>query len=84
MYIFDIEFWLLLVSVLLVQANLVSAAKQGRKPFYLKRSEKSRQDLVRRYNMLKDLGKLDKEIAKKARKNASKDHRYVPAKRRTS
>eukprot|EP00884_Botryococcus_braunii_P001901 jgi/Botrbrau1/11711/Bobra.0195s0040.2 len=66
------------------KANLVTAAKQGRKPFYLKRSEKSRQELVRRYNMLKDLGRLDKVIAKKARKNASKDHRYVPAKRRIS
>lgn len=64
------------------QAKMVAAAKEGRKPFYLKRSEKSRQELVRRYNMLKDMGKLDKVIAKKARKNASKDHRFVPAKRR--
>lgn len=61
---------------------MVSAVKQGKKPFYLKRSEKARQELVRRYKMLQDTGKIDKVIAKKAKKNAAKDHRHIPPSRR--
>lgn len=53
--------------------------KQGKKPFFLKRSEKKRQELVRRYEDLKATGRLQKVMAKKRKKNAAKDHRYLPS-----
>lgn len=65
-----------------MQAQMVSAVKQGQKPFYPKRSEKARQELLQRYKMLQETGKLDKVIKKKAKKNAVKDQRYVPPSRR--
>ncbi|XP_065858187.1 uncharacterized protein [Euphorbia lathyris] len=57
------------------------AAKQGKQPFYLKKSEIRKQRLVKEYNKLKGSGKLESFIEKRRRKNASKDHRYVPYRR---
>lgn len=57
--------------------------KQGKKPFFLKRSEAKRQELVAKYKHLKATGGLDKVVQKRRRKNAMKDHRYVPATRNT-
>lgn len=57
--------------------------KAGKKPFYLKKSEKKRQELVARFHELKASGRLEKVLAKKRKKNASKDHRYVPSNRRS-
>ncbi|PKI65307.1 hypothetical protein CRG98_014271 [Punica granatum] len=59
------------------------ATKQGKKPFYLKKSEIRKQRLIKKYHSLKEEGKLEAFIEKKRRKNASKDHRYMPY-RRTS
>lgn len=58
------------------------AVKLGKQPFFMKKSEKKKQELVRRYQELKASGGLEKAMAKKRRKNAAKDHRYVPESRR--
>ncbi|KAF3325061.1 ribosomal RNA processing protein 36 [Carex littledalei] len=57
------------------------AAKQGKKPYYLKKSEIRNRKLVGKYNELKDTGKLDAFIEKRRKKNASKDQRYMPYRR---
>ncbi|XP_010278549.1 PREDICTED: ribosomal RNA processing protein 36 homolog [Nelumbo nucifera] len=57
------------------------AAKHGKRPFYLKKSEIRKQMLIEKYNNLKAAGKLESFIEKRRRKNASKDHRYVPYRR---
>ncbi|KAJ0047957.1 hypothetical protein Pint_16049 [Pistacia integerrima] len=57
------------------------AAKHGKRPFYLKKSEIRKQRLVEKYNKLKASGKLESFIEKKRRKNASKDHKYMPYRR---
>ncbi|KAF8380323.1 hypothetical protein HHK36_027806 [Tetracentron sinense] len=57
------------------------AAKRGKRPFYLKKSEIRDQRLIEKYNDLKAAGKLESFIEKRRRKNASKDHRYVPYRR---
>ncbi|XP_016472878.1 uncharacterized protein LOC107794852 [Nicotiana tabacum] len=57
------------------------AAKQGKQPYYLKKSEIRKRKLVEKYKELKASGKLEAYIEKKRRKNASKDHRYLPYRR---
>ncbi|PSR91520.1 Ribosomal RNA processing protein [Actinidia chinensis var. chinensis] len=57
------------------------AAKQGKKPFYLKKSEIQKQRLVEKYEELKASGKLESFLEKRRRKNAAKDHRYMPYRR---
>ncbi|GBF95631.1 hypothetical protein Rsub_08613 [Raphidocelis subcapitata] len=58
-----------------------AAVAAGKKPFFLKKSEKRKLELVAKYEELKSSGKLEKYMAKRARKNASKDHRYLPGRR---
>ncbi|KAJ7561090.1 hypothetical protein O6H91_03G013500 [Diphasiastrum complanatum] len=57
------------------------AVKQGKRPFYVKKSEMRRQELIEKYNQLKASGKLETYMAKRRKKNAAKDHRYVPYRR---
>ncbi|KAL9406396.1 hypothetical protein Peur_003368 [Populus x canadensis] len=57
------------------------AAKQGKRPFYLKKSEIRKQRLTEKYNKLKASGKLESFIEKRRKKNAAKDHRYMPYRR---
>ncbi|MCO5583824.1 hypothetical protein L7F22_037739 [Adiantum nelumboides] len=57
------------------------AVKQGKKPFYTKKSETRKQELVAKYKELKASGKLEAFLAKRRRKNAAKDHRYMPYRR---
>lgn len=57
------------------------AVAEGKKPFYLKKSEKRKRELVAKYEELKSSGRLEKYMAKRRRKNASKDHRYLPGRR---
>ena len=70
-----------LTALVLMQAEERAAVKQGKKPFFLKRSEAKRQELVAKYKHLKATGGLEKAVQKRRRKNAMKDHRYVPASR---
>ncbi|KAF9589110.1 hypothetical protein IFM89_019160 [Coptis chinensis] len=59
------------------------AAKEGKHLYHLKQSEIRKRDLMKKFNSLKTAGagKLEAFIEKKRRKNASKDHRYVPYRR---
>ncbi|KAI3453657.1 hypothetical protein Pfo_010320 [Paulownia fortunei] len=59
------------------------AAKKGKQPYYLKKSELRKQKLVEKYKELKESGKLEAFIEKRRRKNAAKDHRYMPYRRPT-
>jgi len=58
------------------------AVKEGKKVYYPKRTEKKRQELVRRYEELKATGRLEKAMTKRRKKNALKDHRYMPGSRK--
>ncbi|KAL6270408.1 hypothetical protein ACE6H2_027319 [Prunus campanulata] len=57
------------------------AAKQGKQPFFLKKSEIRKKRLMEKYKQLKGSGKLEAFIEKRRRKNAAKDHRYMPYRR---
>lgn len=57
------------------------AAKHGKRPYYLKKSEIREQKLIEKYDNLKAAGKLEAFIEKWRRKNAAKDHRYMPYRR---
>ncbi|CAN8293953.1 unnamed protein product [Cochlearia groenlandica] len=57
------------------------AAKEGKKPYYLKKSEIRKQELIEKYNTLKESGKLSSFLDKRRKKNATKDHRYMPYRR---
>ncbi|CAA0831526.1 Unknown protein [Striga hermonthica] len=59
------------------------AAKKGKQPYYLKKSELRKQQLIEKYKELKESGKVESFIEKKRRKNAAKDHRYIPYRRQT-
>ncbi|KAL3833551.1 hypothetical protein ACJIZ3_008287 [Penstemon smallii] len=59
------------------------AAKKGKQPYYLKKSDVRKEKLIEKYKELKESGKLEAFIEKKRRKNASKDHRYIPYRRPT-
>ena len=58
------------------------AVEAGKKPFYLKKSEQRKLELLAKYRELKERGGLDKFMEKRRKKNAAKDHRYVPSQRR--
>ncbi|KAL1546972.1 ribosomal RNA processing protein 36 [Salvia divinorum] len=59
------------------------AAKKGKQPYYLKKSELQKQKLAEKFKELKESGKLESFIEKKRRRNAAKDHRYMPYRRPT-
>ncbi|KAJ5066148.1 hypothetical protein M0811_03481 [Anaeramoeba ignava] len=52
--------------------------KQGKKPYFLKKSEEKNILLISKYNKLKSEGKLDQFIAKRRKRNAAKEHKYLP------
>ncbi|XP_010502241.1 PREDICTED: rRNA biogenesis protein RRP36-like [Camelina sativa] len=56
------------------------AAKEGKKPYYLKKSKIRKQTLVEKYNSLKESGKLSSYLDKRRKKNATKYHRCGPCK----
>ncbi|KFQ11631.1 Ribosomal RNA processing protein 36, partial [Leptosomus discolor] len=54
-------------------------AKQGKKPFFLKKSEKQKLELAEKYAELKRSGKLESFLNKKRKRNAIKDKRRLPS-----
>ncbi|KAK9846520.1 hypothetical protein WJX81_005833 [Elliptochloris bilobata] len=58
--------------------------RAGKRVFHKKRAERRADELRVRFLELKASGRLDKALAKRRRKNAAKDHRYVPSARRTA
>ena len=65
-----------------MQAKEKAAVGGGKAPFYLKKSEKRRLELLAKYESLRSSGGLEKYMAKRRKKNAAKDHRYLPVGRR--
>jgi ribosomal RNA-processing protein 36 len=59
-----------------------TAVRGGKAPFYPKASDLRRQALAARFDALKADGKLDAHLAKRRKRNAAKDHRYLPSVRR--
>jgi ribosomal RNA-processing protein 36 len=57
------------------------ARAAGKTPYYLKKSEKKRQEILAKYEELKTTGGLDRFMEKRRKKNAAKDHRYLPSRR---
>ncbi|KAJ9589909.1 hypothetical protein L9F63_016970 [Diploptera punctata] len=55
----------------------IESLKQGKKPVYLKKSEKKVLDLVEQYEELKKSGKLNKHIEKHRKKNARRDRKKL-------
>ena len=55
-----------------------AAVDAGKKPFYLKKQDKRKLELIDKFSELKESGKLERALAKKRRKNAQKDHRFAP------
>ena len=66
----------------MLQKKEKEAVKEGKKVYFPKRSEKKRQELVRKYEELKASGRLERAMAKRRKKNAAKDHRYMPSARK--
>ncbi|PVU87914.1 hypothetical protein BB559_005829 [Furculomyces boomerangus] len=58
--------------------------KQGKKPYYLKKSVIKQIDLSEKFEKIKDTKKLDALLEKKRKRNAAKDHKQIPFKRRNS
>ncbi|XP_061223111.1 ribosomal RNA processing protein 36 homolog isoform X2 [Neopsephotus bourkii] len=54
-------------------------AKQGKKPFFLKKSEMKKLELADKYAELKRSGKLESFLNKKRKRNAIKDKRRLPS-----
>ena len=69
------------MKIVILQAKEREAVKAGKRPFFLKKSEKKKQELIRKYQELKATGRLEKAIAKRRKKNAQKDRRHMPAMR---
>ncbi|KAI3435530.1 hypothetical protein D9Q98_001596 [Chlorella vulgaris] len=66
-----------------VKAKERGAVRDGKQPFYLKKSEQRRLELLAKYEELKAGGKLEAYLAKRRKRNAAKDHRHLPGDRRT-
>ncbi|KAL8772577.1 MAG: hypothetical protein Q9209_002238 [Squamulea sp. 1 TL-2023] len=57
--------------------------KQGKKPFYLKKGEQKKLALIKRFEGIKGK-RLDKVIERRRKKNAQKERRDMPERRRTA
>lgn len=55
--------------------------KQGKQPFYLKKSDQKKLELIDKFKQLGDKN-VDKILEKRRKRNATKDHKKVPFKRR--
>lgn len=66
-----------------MQSRERAAVQQGKRPFYLKASDRKKQALLQQYEKLKATGKLEKAMAKRRQKVAAKDHRLLPRNRRS-
>jgi hypothetical protein len=65
------------------QADEKAAVAAGKAPYFMSKAEKRKRLLVAQYEELKASGQLDKYMEKRRKKNAAKDHRYLPSKRRS-
>uniref|UniRef100_A0A803LQR2 rRNA biogenesis protein RRP36 n=1 Tax=Chenopodium quinoa TaxID=63459 RepID=A0A803LQR2_CHEQI len=54
------------------------AAKQGKRPYFAKKSDIRDRINMEKFKDLKEKGKLDSFMEKKRRRNAAKDHKFMP------
>lgn len=66
------------------QAAQREARKQGKNPYYLKKSDKRKLELLERYKELSSAGKVDQYLEKRRKRSAAKDHKLVPSTRRSA
>ena len=59
-----------------------TAVAAGKKPFYLKKAAAKQDDLLAKFSELKASGRLDKFLAKRRQKLATKDHVHAPGQTR--
>ncbi|KAF0714234.1 Aste57867_3949 [Aphanomyces stellatus] len=59
------------------------AVEKGKGAFYLKRKDKKQLELKAKFDELQESGRLSKFMAKRRKKNANKDHRWLPTQRKT-
>eukprot|EP00118_Oscarella_pearsei_P027950 m.311429 g.311429 ORF g.311429 m.311429 type:complete len:244 (+) comp69515_c0_seq1:33-764(+) len=52
--------------------------RKGGQPFYLKKSDQKKVALAKKYQELKSKGSVSNYLAKRRKKNAAKEHRYLP------
>ncbi|KAI8896775.1 hypothetical protein BC833DRAFT_596153 [Globomyces pollinis-pini] len=57
--------------------------KQGKKPFYMKNSEKKKLELVEKFKSIGKGVSMEKFLEKRRKKNASREHRKIPSTRRS-
>jgi ribosomal RNA-processing protein 36 len=58
----------------------LSAVRQGKTPYYLKKSKIRELELEAKYDQLKSKGRLSSYLEKRRKSNASKDRRWLPRK----
>jgi len=51
---------------------------KGKNPYYLKKREVKHMEMEHKFEKLEESGKLDKYLAKRRKKKASKDRRFLP------
>lgn len=56
-------------------------ARDGKKPFFLKKSDVRRLELLSRFETQKKSGRMDKAVQSRRKHAAAKDHRRLPARR---
>lgn len=56
----------------------------GKKPFYLKDSEKKKRVLEKKFTRLEETGQLEKYMVKKRKRQASKMHKKLPDRRHST
>ncbi|KAJ1661714.1 rRNA biogenesis protein rrp36 [Coemansia sp. RSA 25] len=60
----------------------LEAVRQGKTPYFLKKSELKGMEAAEKFTKLKDSSKLDSYLEKRRKRNATKDHRRMPYQRR--
>ncbi|KAJ1990449.1 rRNA biogenesis protein rrp36, partial [Coemansia thaxteri] len=60
----------------------LEAVKQGKTPYFLKKRELKGLEAAEKFSKLKDSSKLDNYMEKRRKRNATKDHRRMPYRRR--
>ncbi|KAJ2884744.1 rRNA biogenesis protein rrp36 [Coemansia aciculifera] len=60
----------------------LEAVKQGKTPYFLKKSDLKGMEAAEKFTKLKDSSKLDTYMEKRRKRNATKDHRHMPYQRR--
>lgn len=64
-----------------LKAKEKDAVKGGKQPYFLKRSDVRKAELVDKYRELKASGRLHKFMEKRRKRNAAKDHKLLPGAR---